>query len=54
MREKVNAKHPFLISHADRSGAEGTHWLGILDIHPKAELFLFYSFERKGLNSFIV
>ena len=35
-----DAKYPFLISNTGRSDGEGTHWWGILDIHPKPNFFL--------------
>ena len=54
MREKPNEKYPILVSNTDRTGAEGTHWWGILDIHPKTEIFLFDSFSVKGLENFII
>ena len=46
--------HPYLISNTDRSDKDGTHWWGILDIHPKAEILFFDSFGQEGLKNFVI
>ena len=37
-------KYPFIISNADRSDKNGTHWWSILNISPKSELFFLLFF----------
>ena len=46
--------HPYLISNTDRSDKDGTHWWGILDIHPKAEILFFDSFGQDGLKNLVI
>ena len=53
MKEQ-NAKYLSLISNTDRSDKQGTDWWSILDLYPKKEFFLFYSFGLKGLKNFII
>ena len=47
-------KYLFIISNTDRSDEGGTHWRSILNISPKSELLLFYSFGISDLKHFIV
>ena len=54
MKEKSNAKYPFLISNTNRAGTTGTHWWGIVDIHPRSELFFHDLFGIDGLKNFII
>ena len=49
-----DSEYPFLISNADRSDREETHWWGILDLDLKTEFFFFDSFEDAGLKNFII
>ena len=46
-------KYPFIISNANRSDENGTHWLSTLNISPKSEILLFDSFGIIGMKRFI-
>ena len=46
-------KYPFIISNANRSDENGTHWLRTLNISPKSEILLFDSFGIIGMKRFI-
>lgn len=54
MRERKDAKHPFIISNTDRSDKLGTHWRNILDIHSRREIFLFDTIGILDLKIFII
>ena len=46
-------KYPFIISNANRSDENGTHWLRTLNISPKSEILWFDSFGIIGMKRFI-
>ena len=46
-------KYPFIISNANRSAENGTHWLRTLNISPKSEILWFDSFGIIGMKRFI-
>ena len=52
--KKRNAKYPFPIFNTDKENQPGVHWWSFMDINPKNNLFLFYSFGIKGFKLFIV
>lgn len=52
MQEQKDVKYPFLISNNHRSNKSGTHRWGILDSHPKREIFFFDTFGILGLWKF--
>ena len=49
-----NAKYPFGIFNTDKEKEPGIHWWSFIDIQPKNNLFLFYSFGLESFELFIV
>ena len=49
-----SGKYPFIIANTDDSQKAGTHWLSILDIEPKTDIFFFNSYGLNGLKHFII
>lgn len=49
IRERKDAKCPFIISNTDRTDRLDTQWWSILDIHPKRETFFFENTPSKKL-----
>ena len=49
-----SGKFPFIIANTDDISKSGTHWWSILDIEPRTDIFLFYSYGIEGLKHFII
>ena len=54
MISEKKAKYSFIIANTNSSDKSGSHWWSIMDIEPRADLFISYSFGMNGLKSFIM
>ena len=52
--KRRNSKYLFETFNTDKENEPGVHWWSFMDIHPKNNLFLFYSFGIEGFKLFIV
>ena len=43
MMTETGAHYPFIIMNTDRTNKKGTHWWSFLDLHPKKEIFFYFT-----------